>query len=120
MMVVLLVSLGDQWMESPQTRIYEAVICYRYFEKADPSKIAVGRNKIGPGAIGGVPELLCKTDEVQSELAMLRGWQQFFDGIPSLALAMPIGWAADRYGRKPLVLAGLLAFALKSAWWQFL
>ena len=118
MLVVLLVSLGDQLMESPQTRITESVICYRYYENVDPSKLLVGRSKIGPGAIGGVEEMYCKADEVQSELAMLRGWQQLFDGFPSLLLALPFGWAADRYGRKPLVLAGLLAFALRASWIQ--
>lgn len=99
-------------------RIFESVICYRYYEKADPSKIVLGRDVVGPGAIGGVPELYCKAEQVQSELAMLRGWQQFFDGIPSLILAMPCGWAADRFGRKPLVMAGLIAFVLKATWRQ--
>ena len=114
--VVLLVSLGDQWQESPHARIMESVICYRYFEKVDQSKLLIGRDQIGPGAIGGVAEMLCKADDVQSELAMLRGWQSMFDGLPGLLLALLVGWAADKYGRKPFVLAGLLAFILKSMW----
>lgn len=118
MLVVLLSSLGDQWMDSPQTRIIEAVICYRHYEKVDPRKILVGRDAIGPGAVGGVAEMWCKTADVQNDLAMLRGWQQLFDGIPSLVLAVPLGWAADRYGRKPVMLAGFTGFALKSAWIQ--
>lgn len=116
MLVVLLLSLGDQWMENPQQRILEAVICYRYYEKEDPSKLLVGRGAVGPGAIGGVEEMFCKADDVQSELAMLRGWQQTFDGFPHLLLALPFGWAADRYGRKPLVVAGMLGFVLRVVW----
>lgn len=114
--VVLLVSLGDQWQEAPHARIMEAVICYRYFEKVDPSKLLLGRDQVGPGAIGGVAEMWCKADDVQSELAMLRGWQATFDGLPGLILALPIGWAADKFGRKPFVLAGMLAIILRTAW----
>ena len=116
MLVVLLVSLGDQLMENPQIRIIEAVVCYRYYEAVDPSKLLMGRDEVGPGAIGGVSEMLCKADDVQSELALLRGWQQFFDGLPSLLLALPFGWAADRFGRKPVIFAGMLAFVLRAVW----
>ena len=116
LVVVLLVSLGDQLSESPHTRIMEAVICYRYFENVDPSKLLLGRDEVGPGAIGGVAEMYCKADDVQSKLAMIRGWQATFDGLPSLILALPIGWAGDRFGRKPVLLAGLLAFMLSAAW----
>lgn len=119
MLVVLLISLGDQWIESPQNRIQEAVICYRYFEQVDPSKILLSRRAVGPGAIGGVDEHWCKADQVQADLASLRGWQVFFDGIPSLALAMPFGWIADRYGRKPLVLLGLFSLTSRAAWVAF-
>ena len=114
--VLLLVSLGDQWQETPHARIMEAVICYRYFERIDPSKLLLGRDEVGPGAVGGVAEMWCKADDVQSELAMLRGWQATFDGLPGLLLALPVGWAADKFGRKPFVLAGMLSFVLKSAW----
>ena len=105
-------------MDSPQTRIIESVICYRYYEKVDPSKLLVGREGVGPGAIGGVAEMDCKADTVQSELAMLRGWQMLFDGFPGLVLAIPLGWAADRFGRKPFVLAGMMAFVLRASWIQ--
>lgn len=118
LIIVLLVSLGGQLQDSPQTRITEAIICYRYWERVDPSKLLMGRNEVGPGAVGGVEERWCKADEIQSELARLNGWQAVFDGLPNLLLAMPSGWIADRYGRKPVVLAGLLAFALKALWTQ--
>ena len=116
MIVVLLVSLGDQWMYTPQTRILESVICYRHYEKVDPDKLLLGRQRVGPGAIGGVPELLCKADAVQSELAMLKGWQQFFNGFPGLLLALPMGWAADKIGRKPILTIGLIGISLQSLW----
>ena len=116
LVIVLLVSLGDQLQEAPQTRLTEAVLRYRYWERVDPSKLLLGRKDVGPGAIGGVEEMWCKADEVQTALAMLGGWQALFDGLPNLLFALPFGWAADRYGRKPLVFAGLLAFVLRALW----
>ncbi|KAF2479253.1 major facilitator superfamily domain-containing protein [Neohortaea acidophila] len=116
--VILLASCGDQLMESPQTRIFESVICYRYYEATDPSKLLVGREAVGPGAIGGVAEMWCKVSPVQSKVASLRGWQFTLEGIPSLLLALPAGWAADTIGRKPVAILGLLAFPLRAAWMQ--
>lgn len=117
-LVLGLLATGDQLMESPQTRIIESVICYRYYERVDPSRIQVGRDLVGPGAIGGVAEMWCKADGVQEQLAALRGYQQLFDGFPSLLLAVPFGWAADRYGRKPFLLVGLVSFVFRAAWIQ--
>lgn len=117
-MIVLLVSLGDQLMDLPNIRLYEAVICYRYWEKNDPSKLLLGRDTVGPAAFNGVEEMYCKADDVQSELASLRSWQQTFNGFPSLLLALPYGWLADRYGRKPFVVLSGLGCVLQVCWMQ--
>ncbi|KAK3073111.1 hypothetical protein LTR53_005592 [Teratosphaeriaceae sp. CCFEE 6253] len=118
MLIVVVVGAGDQIIESPQTRIFESIICYRYYEEADPSKLLAGRGSVGPGAIGGVLESDCKVNVVQEQLAMLRGYQQLLDGFPSLLLALPFGWAADKFGRKPFLALGLVSFALRYAWIQ--
>jgi len=117
--VVLFVALGEGLLESPMTRITEAVICYRHYEDADSSKLLIGRDGIGPGAIGGVDELYCKVDAVQSELALLRGWQSLFDSILGMLIAVPVGWAADRYGRRPFAMLALFGFVFQDAWPQF-
>ncbi|KAK0327886.1 hypothetical protein LTR91_001493 [Friedmanniomyces endolithicus] len=117
-LVVILASAGDQLQESPQTRIFESIICYRYYEVADPGKLLLDRGSVGPGAIGGVAEIHCKVNAVQEQLAMLRGYQQLLDGIPALMLALPFGWAADRFGRKPLLSMGLLSAVFRFAWIQ--
>ncbi|RMY76651.1 hypothetical protein D0862_13709 [Hortaea werneckii] len=118
MLVIFLAGAGDSIVESPTTRIFESVICYRYFESADPSKIQLGRAAVGPGAIGGVEERYCKADSVQQQLASLAGYQTLFEGFPSLLLAVPFGWLADRYGRKPVLMLGLFSFLLKLLWIQ--
>lgn len=119
MAVVVIVSFGDQLMATPQTRIKESIICYRYYEDTDRSKISLGRDVVGPGAIGGVTELWCKVDAVQGQLALLLGYQEFFDGIPSILLAIPFGWAADQYGRKPILSLALVGVVLRAVWMQF-
>ncbi|OQO08409.1 hypothetical protein B0A48_06279 [Cryoendolithus antarcticus] len=118
--ILVLATSGDQISEAPLTRIYESIICYRYYETADPSKIRLGRDTVGPGAIGGVDELYCKVNGVQSQLSTIRGTQQFLDGIPSLVLAFPLGWAADRFGRKPMLLIGIISFVFRACWMQFI
>ncbi|KAF7193380.1 Efflux pump ustT [Pseudocercospora fuligena] len=117
-LVVLLTSFGDQLQEAPFTRILESVICYQYYEDVDPSKINLDRSRVGPGAIGGVDEMYCKVDKVQDDLAMLSGIQGFLDGFPALALAIPFGWAADRYGRWPFLMLGVVQFAARTVWLQ--
>ncbi|OTA34584.1 hypothetical protein BTJ68_06666 [Hortaea werneckii EXF-2000] len=118
MLVIFLVGAGDSIAESPTTRIFESVICYRYFESEDPGKIQLGRAVVGPGAIGGVEEQYCKADSVQQQLASLAGYQTLFEGFPSLLLAVPFGWLADKYGRKPVLMLGLFSFLLKLLWIQ--
>ncbi|KAF2723997.1 MFS general substrate transporter [Polychaeton citri CBS 116435] len=113
MLTLLVMSCGDKLVESPQQRIMESIVCYKYYEKVDPSKLLASRETVGAGAIGGVPEMLCKVDPVQDTLAKLNGYQQLFDGLPSLLLALPFGWAADHFGRRPIVLMGLVAFGVR-------
>ncbi|KAL1305068.1 hypothetical protein AAFC00_002005 [Neodothiora populina] len=113
-------------MEVPFTRVYESIYCYKYWEVHDSSKLLQGRDVVGPGAIGGVSEALCKIPEVQADVAALMGNLAFFNGIPSLLLAIPFGILADSWGRKPVILLGLSSFPLCAAWimfvcwfWQF-
>lgn len=118
MIILLLVSLGAYIMDSPTTRELEAVICYRYFEATDPSKIKIPRSLIGPGAIGGVDEFICKADAVQNELAEVNAYRVALDAFPSLLLSIPFAWLADKYGRWWLLFLNLLAAVLKTGWIQ--
>ncbi|KAF2720183.1 MFS general substrate transporter, partial [Polychaeton citri CBS 116435] len=116
-LLIFLTNCAEQLTESPRTRILESILCYEYFESADPTKVEVGRGTLAHGALNGVAEVWCKFDPVQSELAALGGYQQFLDGIPSLILSLPFGWAADNFGRKPFLLSGFAACVCRSAWY---
>lgn len=115
-----LIRIPDQVAESPETRLLESVICYRYYEQSDPSRITLGRDAVGPGAIGGVDKASCKVAPVQHQLAEFNGYRVFLDGIPALLLAIPFGWAADkpRFGRWPIVFLNLLHMTLRAGWVQ--
>jgi MFS family permease len=117
-LVLILISFADQLAQYPQTRIFESIICYMYYEQNDKSKIKLGRDTVGPGAIGGVDEAWCKVDAVQNELASLGGYLQMFNSIPNLLLAIPFGWYADRYGRWPLMFINLLQLVLVAGFIQ--
>ncbi|CAC9889322.1 MFS general substrate transporter [Aureobasidium pullulans] len=114
--LILIVQCGDQFSQAPLTRIQESIYCYQYWEKEDPTKILVPRSAIGPGALGGVEERLCKISEVQGKVAMLKGTQQFLDCVPSLILSIPVGILADRWGRRPIIVLGICSFPIQMVW----
>lgn len=101
------VDVGAYLAEPPKTRVFEANICLDYYRRVDPSVI---------GANGDIPEQLCKVDEVQQKLAMIFGWQDTFDAIPGILLAVPLGALADKVGRKWIFASALLGLQLNSAW----
>ncbi|KAF2622854.1 MFS general substrate transporter [Macroventuria anomochaeta] len=105
--LVAIIDMGAFLAEAPRTRVYEANICLGYYRESDPSVI---------GADGSIPEKLCKVDAVQQKMAMIFGWQEMFDVIPSIFLAIPFGALADKVGRKWIFTASLMGLQLNSAW----
>ncbi|KZM19038.1 uncharacterized protein EKO05_0001168 [Ascochyta rabiei] len=105
--LVAIIDMGAFLAEAPRTRVYEANICLRYYRENDPSVVGVD---------GAILEKLCKVDAVQQEMAMIFGWQEMFDAIPSIFLAIPFGVLADKVGRKWIFTASLMGLQLNSAW----
>lgn len=116
--ILFLLSVGEELTESPTTRIMESILCYQYYEQHDPSSLKSDRELAGPGAVFGVTEALCKVDQVQQQLAELQGFQQTLDGIPALLCGFFTGWAADTYGRKPVLCLALLSLLIRVVWVQ--
>lgn len=106
-LLIAIIDVGSFLAEAPKTRVFEANLCLRYYETHDPSKI---------GEDGTVPEGQCKIDEVQEGMAMIFGWQDMFDAIPGLVLAVPFGALADKWGRKWIFAASLMGLQFNSAW----
>ena len=126
-LVILSIELGAGMLSGPLTRILESIACRQYYVEVDASKL---------GEDGQVAESLCKTKEVQMELAAVRGYMEFFDGVLSMpsflsflssasrmqwlnnligaALAIPYGLLADRYGRRPTIFLSIPGFAINA------
>ena len=71
--IVFAADLAGSISKAPLIRIYESITCSEYYRIADPSLL---------GENGHVEERYCKVATVQEELALLRGWQEFFDYLP--------------------------------------
>lgn len=105
--IVISANIADYLSKAPKIRLFESIICSKHWLQLDPSVVR---------GDGSVPEALCKVDVVQDQLASILGWQLFFDAIPAILLPIPYGWLADRYGRKWILVAGLLGITASFAW----
>jgi hypothetical protein len=63
-LLIVVVDIGAYISEPPKTRVYEANLCLRHYQKVDPTQIRDD---------GTVPEALCKVDDVQQAMAMMYG-----------------------------------------------
>lgn len=58
-------------VNAPTVRLYEDITCRRWYKNNDPSKFPNGQ----------IPEAECKNEAIQSEVAIIRGFQELFDGL---------------------------------------
>ena len=108
--IVFVTDLANSVSKAPLTRVFESIICQAHYE--GPNAGFIGRN-------GNVDEQHCKISAVQQELALLRGWLDFFDYLPGLFLAIPFGMLADQYGRKWLNVLNVASLWLRMGWIYF-
>ncbi|KAK2010489.1 major facilitator superfamily transporter [Colletotrichum eremochloae] len=74
---------------TPLMRLMEDHICHQHYRLRPEERI---------------PEMKCKVDEVQKDLAWLNGWVSLFSAVVNMTVALPYGVLSDRIGRK----AGML------------
>lgn len=98
--MVILVDLAAFFLEAPQMKILEGIICSRYYT-------AAAGNPVAPG------EPDCNIGPVQSELATVAQILNTFNRLPGLIVAIPFGILADRYGRRPVLLLAILGAILQ-------
>lgn len=108
--VIVAVDFGSYLSYAPEIEIFETILCKRLhgFEKG-----TIARQD--GGSISA-----CKSDDVQAELALLVGWMSFCNQVPGILLALPYGFAADRLGRKPVLLLSVIGLILEEAVIRFI
>ncbi|KAI9647879.1 hypothetical protein NHQ30_004267 [Ciborinia camelliae] len=111
--------LGDNLQPAALIQIFEGAICDDYY-KTQP--LPPASHIMSPTPL---PTDHCKIQPVQTELALVRGFQQLVPLIPALLCTVPYGMLAERIGRKRvLILSGAGIFAALSwvmavCYWRF-
>jgi hypothetical protein len=104
---ILVGNFGSGLRFAPELRLMELAVCRRYHFSHDPSNV---------DDYGNVPEALCKTDVVQSQLAMLRAYLSVLNSVAGILVALPFGILADIKGRRPVAALSSISITLSKSW----
>jgi MFS family permease len=106
--IMFIGEIGGGMINPPTNVLIEDILC----RAARPQLGAAQRH---PTIITNDP--FCKGPEVQSQLALYKGWLFIVEAMPGAFLAIPYGILADRWGRKPVFLLSLAGIILGYAWY---
>lgn len=83
---------GEYFIKQVATlRAIESMYCYEHYLSLESPLASLGKH---------IPERLCKDTGIQKDLARTAGLIMFFRMLSAMLGAIPMGWLADRYGRK--------------------
>ncbi|WQF76805.1 Putative major facilitator superfamily, MFS transporter superfamily [Colletotrichum destructivum] len=105
--LVLLVNLAASLYQLPLSRVIERRLCREHYLVADPS--VVDRD-------GNVQERLCKVDSVQQGLAWIQGTMETAWIVGDFVMTIPLGFLAERYGRRTILCLNLIPRIVMPAW----
>lgn len=105
---VLAADFGFFMSQAPQTTIFEQIICRNY--------LLHSRDDVNTDLYDSSARDPCKSEIVQGELAIINGYKDTFDVLPSIILSLPYGVLADHWGRKPVLYLGALGIVLGELW----
>lgn len=102
--LLLLLDIAGFLGMAPQMQIFEDIICQNYYTHQ-------------PSQIDTLPvNERCKIEPVQSELAIIQAWKDTFEHLPGIVFGVAYGLLADRFGRRPILLCGILGLAMSGLW----
>ncbi|KAF3763674.1 hypothetical protein M406DRAFT_14601, partial [Cryphonectria parasitica EP155] len=91
----------------PLNLVIERRLCLEYYLHHDPSQI---------GPDGAVDEVLCKIDIVQQGLGWLQGTMDTIWVVGDLLMTVPLGFVAERYGRRVVLWLNLVPRLFMLSW----
>ena len=92
-------------------RAIESMYCYEHYLAAGSELTDLGKH---------IPERLCKDHSIQKQLAKSAGLIMFFRMLSSMIGAIPLGWLADRSGRKVVLILHKVNVTITCALWLLL
>ncbi|KAJ5162065.1 hypothetical protein N7492_007457 [Penicillium capsulatum] len=103
---LLAVDFGFFLSAAPQTAVFEKIICRDRVRSRQMLDATQKDHANDP----------CKSDDVQGELALILGYKDGLDVLPSILLSLPYGVLSDHWGRKPVLFLGILGILLGETW----
>lgn len=105
--LLLLVNLSASLYQLPLNRVVERRLCQEYYSQHDPSVITPD---------GDIDENLCKTDPIQAGLGRIQGVMDTEWIVGDFVMTIPLGFVAERYGRRALLWLNLVPRVFMLAW----
>jgi hypothetical protein len=92
-------------------RALEAMYCYKHYMAIGSPLVEMGKH---------IPERLCKDGSIQKQVARSAGLIMFIRMLCAMIGAIPLGWLADRYGRKVVLVLHKVNVTITCASWLIL
>jgi hypothetical protein len=90
-------------------RAIESMYCYNfYLAQNNHELVRLGKH---------IPERLCKDASIQKDLARTAGLIMFVRMLSAMVGALPLGWVADRWGRKVVVVLHKVNVVVSCGMW---
>ncbi|KAK1474072.1 major facilitator superfamily transporter [Colletotrichum tamarilloi] len=99
------ITIKGMMLMLPMMRLIEDDICHKHY-KTSPAEV--------------IPEMKCKVDEVQKQLAWLGGWQSLIGAVVNFLVAFPYGVLSDSIGRKAGLVFAYLGTIAAFSWSPFI
>ncbi|KAI0477578.1 MFS general substrate transporter [Xylariaceae sp. FL0804] len=114
--IVLIGTSSSGFWSLATTRIFEDVVCRRYYDEAHRRGAGTATATSAAPPPPPVDEAMCKVDAVQSQLAFLIAVQSSIGSAVMMVAAIPWALVADRIGRKRMIALAIIGMATSCAW----
>ena len=110
--LIIFINEAEYFIKQVATmRAIESMYCYEFYLARGSPLVDLGKH---------IPERLCKDDSIQKQLAKTAGLIMFFRMLSAMIGAIPLGWLADRSGRKLVLILHKVNVTITCTVWLLL